>query len=314
MPEVTSRRTTLADVAKLSGVSTATVSYVLNQVKQHTIPAITRERVMAAADSLGYVPNNAATVLRTGKSRIVVLDIDTLPESPHLERFIAGFQFETSTSGCVLLVHHGHLTEASLEDVARMTSARATFGIRRYLEGQEVGRVAVDPIATQGGDVIQIEWLLSRGHRHLAFVWPENSPAAPVNVAERIQLFQAGARQRELPEPTLLGVPLQVQPAMDILNTLLVRNPAVTAVAAYNDETALVLLAACARMGLAVPGRLAIIGFDDSPHAELAFPALTSVAIDHYSYGRLAARHALGNEDRSDIQPFNPHVITRESA
>lgn len=313
MPAVKGRRVTLADVARLSGVSTATVSYVLNDSAGHSIPASTRNRVAEAAESLGYVPNNAATVLRTGKSRIVVLDIDLLPESLGLERFIAGFQRETTAVGCVLLVHHGHLTEASLEDIARMTSARATFGVRHYLTGAEAGNLSVDPIATQGGDVVQIDWLRRRGHRHMAFFCPENSTALPVNVAERKQRFTAGARLRGLPDPMISDVPLDVDVAMERIRVLLGERSEITAVATYDDETAIVLLAACTRLGIDVPDRLAIIGFDDSPHAKFVHPPLTSVTIDHYSYGRLAARHALG-EDEQGIVPADPSVVERASA
>lgn len=72
----TSRRVTLNDVAAASGVSRATVSFVLNDDPHQTISAATRDRVKEAARTLGYVPHGVARALREGTSRVVVLNID----------------------------------------------------------------------------------------------------------------------------------------------------------------------------------------------------------------------------------------------
>jgi DNA-binding LacI/PurR family transcriptional regulator len=72
------RRPTSGDVARLSGVSRATVSYVLNKDPRQSISLATRSRVLDAAQQLGYVPSAAATALRRGRSRLVLLALDPL--------------------------------------------------------------------------------------------------------------------------------------------------------------------------------------------------------------------------------------------
>ena len=88
----------------------------------------------------------------------------------------------------------------------------------------------------------------------------------------------------------------------------------VTAVAAYDDDVALRVLAAMRALGLAAPGDLAVIGFDDTDYGALVDPALTTVHVDAEGHGRKAAREALGL-DPGDLAPFRPgRVIVRESA
>ena len=72
------KRPTAADVARLSGVSTATVSYVLNRTAGQTIPEATRDRVLSAAHELGYVPSAFAQALARGASRGVILHFSEL--------------------------------------------------------------------------------------------------------------------------------------------------------------------------------------------------------------------------------------------
>jgi len=85
---VPERRATLKDVARASGVSTATVSFVLNATPGQTIPPATQERVRGAAAALGYQPHGLARALREGRSRIVLLAIGRVRGGRSLEGFI----------------------------------------------------------------------------------------------------------------------------------------------------------------------------------------------------------------------------------
>jgi len=87
----------------------------------------------------------------------------------------------------------------------------------------------------------------------------------------------------------------------------------VTAVAAFDDDVALRVLAALHDLGLDAPADLAVIGFDATEHGALANPALTSVHIDAEAHGRRAARTLLGL-DTADLSPAPGRVIVRASA
>jgi DNA-binding LacI/PurR family transcriptional regulator len=90
----TNRRVTLRDVARASGVSPSTVSFVLNEVPNQTIPQGTRTRVREAALSLGYVPRGTARALMEGSSRVVVLNIEPEQQGNYSRHYIRGFDEE----------------------------------------------------------------------------------------------------------------------------------------------------------------------------------------------------------------------------
>src|SRR5690242_18532907 len=99
-------RVTLNDVAAASGVSRATASFVLRDSPGQSISAATRERVRAAAQALGYVPNGLARALREGTSRIVLLTIDAALDGHYARTYIQGLDAELAAHEHVLLVRY----------------------------------------------------------------------------------------------------------------------------------------------------------------------------------------------------------------
>jgi DNA-binding LacI/PurR family transcriptional regulator len=115
---------------------------------------------------------------------------------------------------------------------------------------------------------------------------------------------------RPLPD---LTVPGDRAGAGGALRAFRAAHPAVTAIAAFDDNVALRILAAVGDLGLSVPRDLAVIGFDDTEHGALFTPALTTVHIDAEDHGRQAARTVLGLNG-SGFVPAPARVIARESA
>lgn len=109
-----------------------------------------------------------------------------------------------------------------------------------------------------------------------------------------------------------LVLPGDLGAAEERLRAFRAEHPEVTALAAYNDDLALVTLAAMRHIGLRAPEDLAVIGFDDTPHGALFSPALTTVHIDAEALGRIAARNALGLP-AADATPEPARVIVRQS-
>ncbi|MCZ9339527.1 LacI family transcriptional regulator, partial [Streptomyces sp. TRM76130] len=132
-----SGRVTLNDVAAASGVSRATVSFVLNDDPHQTISAATRDRVKQAARDLGYVPHGVARALREGSSRVVVLNIDAGMEGTYSRSYVQGLDAELAAHDHVLLVRHGHHTPQSTQQVLDAIAPRAVirFG-ETYLTGR----------------------------------------------------------------------------------------------------------------------------------------------------------------------------------
>ncbi len=306
---------TLADVARASGVSTATVSYVLNRTDGHRISPATTQRVLEAAASLGYVPNHAAQALRSGTSRIVILDVDVLPANVTVERFIQGVDAELSEHNLVLLVHHGHLSASTLQEVERATSARTVISLRSFLEGAVDPRIeATAQDFVRGSEAaVQARWLLERGYRRLAYAQIA-APALEIPANGRAQAFSDAVESAGHSRPITFTVPDDPQEADRVLSSLLDRHRELDAIAAYNDDVALLLLAALRRLEVAVPQRVAVMGFDDTPAGRTAYPSLTTVAVDAFAYGRRAARMGLELPPDPAAAPRPPEVIGRDSA
>ena len=158
----------MRDVARASGVSQATVSFVLNDAAGQTIPEPTRERVRRAAAELGYVPHSIARALREGAARIVVLEAGGLPRGAGLESFIAGLGEELAAGGYGLLVSYGSAPAAieavSPSAVIDLPAIYAGPG-REVADGGWVDGMAAHTLA-------QVSHLAGRGHRRIAVATP----------------------------------------------------------------------------------------------------------------------------------------------
>ncbi|WP_323187594.1 LacI family DNA-binding transcriptional regulator [Streptomyces sp. NBC_01275] len=300
---------TLNDVAAASGVSRATVSFVLNDDPRQTISTPTRERVLAAARELGYVPHGIARALREGSSRIVVLNVDRGLEGNFSRSYIRGLDDELAAHDHVLLVRHGHLGPRSNRQVLDAIAPRAElrFG-EAYLGGREP-----DEGDWENGfaahAALQIRHLADRGHTHLAMALPDHE--FPLTQA-RLRFAHETARRLDLAPLTSFVVPRPRQAGTDAVRDFRAAHPEVTAVAAFDDPVGLRTLTAVHDLGLTAPADLAVIGYDDTEYGELVTPALTTVHIDAESRGRLAARTALGL-DAADLTMTLGRVIVRDS-
>jgi DNA-binding LacI/PurR family transcriptional regulator len=312
-------RVTLNDVAAASGVSRATASFVLRDSPGQSISAATRERVRAAARALGYVPNGLARALREGTSRIVLLTIDTALDGNYARSYISGLDAELTAHEHVLLVRYTHPHDAAERFVVDTIAPRAVlrFG-EPYLTGRELddsGGGWRDGLAAHVA--AQVGYLAARGHERIALALPaRDTPlravrqrfadlaAAALGIAPLVPFTMPGSRSTSASSRTT---------GADSLGALLAVPDPVSAVAAFDDDVALRVLAAMRPLGLSAPGDLAVIGFDDNGYGALADPALTTVHIDAEAHGRQVARAILGLP-ADDLTPAPGRVIVRDSA
>jgi DNA-binding LacI/PurR family transcriptional regulator len=312
-------RATLNDVAAASGVSRATASFVLRDSPGQSISAATRERVRAAARALGYVPNGFARALREGTSRIVLLTIDVALDGNYARSYIGGLDAELAAQEHVLLVRYARPHDPAERLVVDTIAPRAVlrFG-EPYLTGRELddsGGGWRDGLAAHV--TAQVGYLASRGHERIALALPDRDTplrsvrqrfadraAAALGLAPLVPFTVAGPRSTAGSSGTT---------GADSLSALLALPEPVSAVAAFDDDVALRVLAAMRPLGLSAPGDLAVIGFDDNGYGALSAPALTTVHIDAEAHGRQAARAILGLP-AGDLAPAPGRVIVRESA
>ncbi|MHA3722677.1 LacI family DNA-binding transcriptional regulator [Leucobacter sp. HY1910] len=316
-------RVTLKDVARASHVSPTTVSFVLNDTPGQVIPPETRDRVHAAAARLGYVPHRIARALREGSSRTVLLHTADAPTGHSLSSFIDGLDDELRNLGFTLLVTHRHSDRSVPNDIIEAFAPRAVLDLGEIYdaESRATSGVAI-PDSWEGGWVdgmaahclTQLTYLAERGHEHIAFVSPKGSENSRF-IAMRFRHAQLALQSLGLSEP----VPVEIGPTSKAAAADLARlrseHPGVTAIAAFNDDTALLALSALALAGVPVPQNLAVMGFDAGPHGALWTPSLTTLRINAKDYGRRAARRAVG-EELGVLAPITPGsvVIARDSA
>jgi DNA-binding LacI/PurR family transcriptional regulator len=326
----TKPRVTITDVAAASGVSRATVSFVLRDSPGQTISAATRERVRRTARDLGYVPHAIARALREGTSRIVVLLIDAALDGNYARSYVAGLDAELAARDHVLVVRYSHRDARSPRPDQRQQqdqllidtlSPRAVlrFG-EPYLTGHELddsGGGWRDGLAAHVA--AQVGHLAGRGHTRIALALPDRD--TPLRGVRRRFADQAAAALGlpPLPPLTLPGSRSHSQPSSrtdpaDSLREFLAAQPGITAVAAFDDDVALRVLAAMRSLGLNAPADLAVIGFDDNGYGALTSPTLTTVHIDAEAHGRQAARAVLSLDPDPGHSPAPGRVVIRESA
>jgi len=284
------RRVTSSDVARVSGVSRTTVSYVLNDAPGVSISAETRAHVLATAARLEYRPSAAARTLRRGRSDLVLVLLPRWVSSAVTEAFLDQLESRLSVAGLTMLVYYGG-ARGRLAGVWRAVTPRAvisaspfTAAERRELRQAGVQALTIGESSEGSSDAtlqerigrMQVDYLAQAGHRRIAI-----ATSSDAGLQEFAEPRLGGARQRcvelGLIPPLVAAVDLEVEGTRSVVVKWRRTRPPVTAVAAYNDEVALAVLGAAQTERIRVPEDLAIIGVDDLRAGRLVVPALTTV-------------------------------------
>lgn len=323
------KRVTAADVARSLGLSRATVGFVLNDTVGQTIPEATRERVKAEAARLGYRPHNAARALASGHSNIVLLVVPDWPYGHSLRAHLDEASLALDQAGYSLVTMTPHpggqarpLWETLNPDVVmsmaplppELVKQLRRAGVPHVITAEPTTRTADDPGYT-AGPRLQVEHLLERGRSRLAF-----AGSADGRLAGLVEERRSFAEQTHL---RLTGTPLVAAADVDASSVATAVDAwlaaGVDGVIAYNDEVAALVAGAALRAGVGVGGggRLAVIGHDDSPLAELFVPSLTSVHVDITGLGRGLAALALSAVNDTPPPAITSdtevHIVQRES-
>jgi len=290
---------TSVDVAREAGVSQSTVSLVFSGKAQGRVSEATQERVRSAARELGYRPNVAAQALRLGSSRAVALLVPDIT-NPFFSRVLRGAQRAAQEAGyTVALVDtaNDRRWEAQSFEALRagpvdgyllfevippeaLESDNAVVVIESEVENRPSVRFDAD-----AGAAAAFQHLVDLGHRrigHLAAAFDAPTFHAR-DAARRRVLSAAGLDPDELPR---VKTPIAIEEARIAAGPLLDERP--TAVYCDDDLIAAGLYLAARERGLAIPGDLSVVGFDDMDFARVLEPPLTTVALDAEKLGEIA--------------------------
>lgn len=295
---------TSADVARLAGVSRATVSYVLNNTSAVRISEPTRRRVHEAAKELGYVPHAAARSLRAGHSRMVLMPAPSFPVGPLYSQFLSELQAALGRLDYTVVQHGGvglHGDEAArawaeLRPVAVLVpgSGLCPKAVTVLKRSGARAVVTLGPASVEGAHALLMDHqavgycagghLYDRGRRRIGVVVPEEdgleSFSAPRLDGVRRALHGTDA--------TVTALPLAYDEASAAGLAARWRDLGLDAVFAYNDEYAMLLMRALQDEGVRVPADTALIGADDLMLGRLLRPRLSTVHIELPSGRELA--------------------------
>ncbi|HSU12748.1 LacI family DNA-binding transcriptional regulator [Longimicrobium sp.] len=322
MPNSQPRPVTTHDVARKAGVSQATVSLVLSGNPRARVAAATRERVMEAAEALGYRPNILARGLVRGRSYAIGVVVPDLTNPFYLD-VVTGAQRVASEAGYAVLpgdtrestpIRHLEALRARQVDGVIIDGVGAASLPHDALSDLKV--VVVDEPSERWPGVasdalaagrMAAEHLISLGHRKLAFIGPATDVHG-FRMRER-GFFQA---LREagiaLPHEWLRRTPPTVSGGQKAMKSLLAARERPTGVFCANDLIAMGALKAALTAKVAVPGEMSIVGCDDVEMASFVTPELTTVAIPARELGARAARLLLRQLDGQEVsvKPTKP--------
>jgi ABC-type sugar transport system substrate-binding protein len=240
-----------------------------------------------------------------------VLSLDVALDGNYARSYVRGLDAELAAHDHALLVRYERGASGPAQHVLDAIAPRAVlrFG-EPYLTGHELDDSGGWRDGLAAHVAAQVGYLAARGHTRIAVALPDRG--TPLR-AVRLRFADRAAEKLGLSPVAPFSIPVFRTGAAGSLSEFRAANPAVTAVAAFDDDVALRVLAAMRDLGLIAPGDLAVIGFDDNGYGALATPALTTVHIDAEAHGRQAARAVLGL-DAGDLSPAPGRVVVRESA
>jgi LacI family transcriptional regulator len=336
------QKVTIKQVAEAAGVSTMTVSRVLNQ--RPDVSPDTRRRVQQVIDELGYAPSAIARSLITGRSNTLGV-VSTGLEFYGPSRTLVGIEQQANELGYSLLLNLVYDPEAERGDdiLEALLSHRAAgilwavpeIGLNRQWLCEQLqkidtpvvflnmqarpGTVTVAVDNRQGGRTAT-EHLLARGYRKIGTI---TGPLSWWEARQREEGWGEALRVAGIDDLDRLRVVGDWSPASGEagLYRLIAQTPDLEALLACNDNMALGAMQAARSLGRCIPSDLALVGFDDIPEAAYFHPPLTTVKQGLSEMGRLAVRR-LDRMLKGGRQPLaepevhwvTPRLVIRESS
>jgi LacI family transcriptional regulator len=306
---------TIVDVARMAGVSVATVSQTFS-AKRPVSPR-TRARVRAAAARAGYRPSHVAVSMVTGRTRTIGMVVPDIA-NPFFSELVRGAEAAAMAAGYMTIVCSSEL-DAALEDrcvevlrdkrVDALLYLPGTTRRHGHLHDPALSRtplIVIDeelddlpPGATvitsdnEAGGVLAARHLADLGHRDIGVIaGPDGLPTAGARLRGFVRTL--GERGIVIPEERVLRASYYTREAgLETGRAMLARHPGVTAVYCANDLIALGLMTVAAEHGAVVGRDLSVAGFDDIFVSQLVTPALTTIRQPIARLGRQAAQLAV---------------------
>jgi LacI family transcriptional regulator len=327
-------RVTLHDVSRLAEVSTATVSYVINHSRP--VAEATRQKVLAAVKELGYVPDIRARSLKSTHIQVLALlftfSEDTLSTSRYFRDIVATvcataaaldykvmvslLSREKSLGEQINEIRLGGLAGGlilagpSQEEVEILSNTLDDFPAILISATSSDTNISFIDVDNRQGVFTAVDYLIGLGHRHIAYVTPEEPDSHAV---QRLSAYREAMGVHGL-ESLVCSLPIKSEGERD-LKILLENQP--TAIIAFDDYRALQVYGFLTRKGLRIPEQVSLIGFDDEDFGLHMSPSLTTVPQPFNEMGALAVEKLIERIEDPSLDSFRVifplHILQRES-
>ena len=303
------RRASLADVARLAGVSSGTVSRALS--RPDMISDATRARVLAAVERLGYVANGSARALAMRRTRTVGAIVPRFGTSS-FPTLVQALESTLASEGYTLLLsapehreaHEPAILQALLErgvDAVALLGAEQSSQTFSLLNSHRTPFVMMWAQGSRDGDCVGfderaaaallIDHLAALGHRSIGFIGGRSDDNERARIRFR-GIVEALARHRmSLCEEAKIETEYGFREGFDAMRRILALRAPITAIVCGNDYLAAGALSALDRAGVAVPRDLSLISFNDNDFAAYLHPPLTTVRLPIRAIGEHAGRY-----------------------
>jgi len=324
---------TLAKVAKRAGVSSATVSRVLNNLE--IVKDSTRKRVLNAIETLNYYPDLYARSLAGGKSNTIGLIVSNL-SNPFFVDVFQAMDAAARASGYDVLVEHTDYHVSRLRAGVRSLLGKHVVGLAIIVSEMKESLLAeiqasdrptvFYDVGAPGenstnirvryalGTQRAVEYLYSLGHRRMAFVG-HHTALSPLQVRRKAFLGAVGGYNGTVSWKIALG-PDSPAGGAQAVRELLLSGFRPTAIVCVNDYMAIGVLRELRAHNYSVPADISVTGFDNISLSEFTNPALTTLNIPREKIGQMAVKALLPGPVGTPIPPevlFEPELVVRES-
>jgi LacI family gluconate utilization system Gnt-I transcriptional repressor len=326
----------LTEVAKLAGVSPITASRFFRNPEALSVSK--RERVESAAKELGYVPNLAARALASQRTEVIGVLIPSLTNNVFND-VLRGIYDASEGSRYTIQFVNTRYSILQEEKLLRLFQAQKpagliVTGINQTEESRAVMQAMNCPIVQimeTGPDPVDmmvgfshydaafaaVSHLLQQGRKRIGFIGARMDP----RVQRRLEGYRDAMKAASLFDPNLIlttPTPTAMTLGGTLLADLLAKAPDLDAVFCINDDLALGVLFECQRRGIAIPEKLAIIGFNDMEFMASAVPSLSSVRTNRYEMGRDAVTMLIeaveGRRPAKPVVDLGFELMIRESS
>jgi len=330
----------IKEVAKLAGVSIATVSRCINNPEKVTEK--TRLKVQEAIVQTGYSPNTLAQSFRRGRTNLIMVVLPSVGD-PFFTAVMRGIRTAAKSKGYSVVIEETQLNTMTADEIGAMLVSRQTDGIILLASMSPFGTdiltaksrrrlpivIGCETVSPELADLPSVHidnvaaakeatsYLVSQGHERVGMIYGQ---ATSLLTKDRELGYRAAMKQAKLPirDGWVAEGHLTIQGARQATRELLNHNERPTAIFCANDEMAIGCLHEIKAAGLDVPNDVSVMGFDNIRYAEVTDPPLTTISQPAEEIGervmyRLCRRIEEGH-DTSNQPEIVPHkLVIRQS-